>query len=335
MLVGKVAMLILLVVVALSPMAIAPKAAQAARTWTVIAGGGTRDASVVANAFFPRTIEVAVGDTVAWKFEGFHQIAFLGGTPMPPLTVQDGNKMYVNPQVAFPAGGRRYDGMGYHNSGLPPEDPQGMMKFGYALTFTKEGTYAYVCIVHGPAMAGTVVVKARAAGSPAAALRRARQEQAASVRAGQKAWTAWRTEREGATVVVPLIGDARQGFSVFRFSPRPLVVPVGTTVKWVMRDPFEIHTVTFAGPGKPPLFVMPEPQPQGPPRLLINPQVAAATPHRSYDGMGFVNSGILYPPGAPPNLPKSHSLTFTKPGKYVYVCVTHADLGMYGQIIVK
>ncbi len=335
MLVRKVLVLVLLVAFTASLLVATAPPAHAARTWSVIAGGGTKDVSVVANAFFPRTIEVALGDTVTWKFQGFHNVAFLGGAQPPALIVQEGSKAYFNPQVAFPAGGKTYDGTGYHNSGAPPEDPRAMAKFGYALTFTKAGTYPYMCIIHGPAMSGTVVVQDRAIGSPASVARRAQSAQAAAVRAGQKAWAAWKTEREGATVVVPLIGDPKAGFSIFRFSRQPLVIPVGATVKWVMRDPFEIHTVTFWGTGRPPAFIIPEPQPQGPPKLLVNPQVAAPTPHKTFDGTGYVNSGILYPPGAPPDLPKSYSLTFTKPGRYVYVCVVHAMEGMYGTIIVK
>ncbi len=165
--------------------------------------------------------------------------------------------------------------------------------------------------------------------------RQAQREQAAAIGAGQKAWAQWKTEREGGTVVVPMVGDARAGFSLFRFSRQPLVVPVGTTVKWVMRDPFEIHTVTFWGTGKPPAFILPQPQPQGPPSLLVNPEVAAPTGHKTVDGSGYVNSGILYPPGGPPDLPTSYSLTFTRPGRYVYVCVVHAAEGMYGTVVVR
>ncbi len=252
MLVRKVLVRVLVAAFAASLLAVTAPAAQAARTWTVIAGGGTKDVSVVANAFFPRTIEVAVGDTVTWKFQGFHNVVFLGGTQPPSMEVQEGGKTYFNPQVMFPAGGKTYDGAGYHNSGAPPEDPKTAAKFGYSLTFTKAGTYPYVCLIHGPAMSGTVVVQARAMGSPASTARQAQSEQTAAIRAGQKAWAAWKTEREGATVVVPLIGDPKAGFSIFRFSRQPLVIQVGTTVKWVMRDPFEIHTVTFWGTGRPP-----------------------------------------------------------------------------------
>src|SRR3990170_1784155 len=305
MLVRKVLVLVLVAAFTASLLVATAPPAHAARTWSVIAGGGTKDVSVVANAFFPRMIEVADGDTVTWKFQGFHNVVFLGGEQPPSLEVQEGNKTYFNPQVFFPVGGKTYDGTGYHNSGVPPDDPKAAAKFAYSLTFTKAGAYPYVCLIHGPAMSGTVVVKDRVIGSPASVARRAQGAQAAAVRAGQKAWAAWKTEREGATVVVPLIGDPKAGFSIFRFSRQPLVISAGTTVKWVMRDPFEIHTVTFCGTGRPPAFVIPEPQPQGPPKLLMNPKVTAPTQTKTYDGTGPVNSGILFPPGIPGNPPTS------------------------------
>ena len=87
--------------------------------WTVIVGGATADTSIYANAFFPQAIEIGVGDTVTWTFEGFHNVAFLGGGAAPPFAVPEGDKMYWNPLIFFPAGDPSYDGTGYHNSGCP------------------------------------------------------------------------------------------------------------------------------------------------------------------------------------------------------------------------
>src|SRR4030067_1049697 len=94
-------------------------AAGAKRTWTAIAGGGTQDQSIVLNGFYPRTLEIAVGDTVTWQVFGFHNIAFPGGQQMPRLEMMDGDKVFIDPRVIVPAGGARFDGMGYHKSGLP------------------------------------------------------------------------------------------------------------------------------------------------------------------------------------------------------------------------
>lgn len=324
------------IVVALTVAALVPAApVRAAQTWTVLAGGGTKDLSVVANAFYPRTLEVGVGDTVSWKFLGFHDVAFFGGGAPVPLVVQDGKRMYLNAQVMLPVGGHSYDGMGYHNSGAPPEDPAGMEKFGYSLTFTKPGTYQYVCIVHGPAMSGTIMVKDGAMGSPASAMQMGQREMGATIKAGQAAWAAFKPDMMGKTVVVPLLGNTKDRYSIFRFTPKPLSVKRGTTVTWKNLDPFEIHTVTFLSGGKLPEFIIVQPQKQGPPKFLINPKVGAPTPKKSYAGSGYVNSGLLLAPGNPMNAPSSYSLTFTKPGTYRYTCVLHDELGMRGTIIVQ
>ena len=304
------------------------------RTWTVLAGGGTKDTAVVANAFFPRTVEVAVGDTVRWQFEGFHNVAFTSGQRPPAIEVHEGGRTYFNPEVFFPVGPRTYDGTGYRNSGTPPMGPAAR-PFTYELTFTKAGTYEYVCILHGPAMSGRVVVRERATGTPEAVLQQARAQQAATIRAGQAAWAKYRPTRAGRTVTVPLVGDVRAGYSILRFTPQPLRVRVGTTVTWTMADNFEIHTVTFLGGQQPPEFVLPQPQAQGPPRLLLNPKVARPTTSKTYGGTGYANSGVLYPPAAPASLPKRFSLTFTRKGRYEYWCIVHVPEGMKGVIVVE
>jgi hypothetical protein len=60
----------------------------------VIVGRATADTSIYANAFFPQAIEIGVGDTVTWTFEGVHNVAFLGGGAAPPFSVLEGDKMY-------------------------------------------------------------------------------------------------------------------------------------------------------------------------------------------------------------------------------------------------
>ncbi|HWC73393.1 MAG TPA: plastocyanin/azurin family copper-binding protein, partial [Gemmatimonadales bacterium] len=293
-------------------------------------GGATPDTSIYANAFFPKTLEIGVGDTVTWVFEGFHNVAFLGGGATPPFAVTDSGKMYFNPLVVFPAGDKSYDGTGYHNSGTPGPDG----KLSYTLTFTKPGRYSYICAIHS-GMRGMVIVKDKATETPAAALKRGRAEQAATLAAGRGAFANLHVAHHGTTFVVPLVGNSQQRYSVLRFTPKPLVVPRGSTVTWTMRDTFEVHTVTFTSGEKPPQFVVPEAQPGGPPKLLLNPRALTPTTTTQYDGTGYVNSGMLFPPGNPAKLPSSYSLTFTTPGRFEYWCLIHADVGQRGTIIVQ
>ena len=130
-----------------------PTQAAPGHKWAVIVGGATADTSIYANAFFPKAIEIGVGDTISWQFEGFHNVAFLGGSATPAFAVPDGDKMYGNPLVFFPAGDNTYDGTGFHNSGVPGPDG----KLSYTLTFPKPGRYSYDCTIHS-GMRGTVIV---------------------------------------------------------------------------------------------------------------------------------------------------------------------------------
>lgn len=333
---GRVgAMLVILMLLIPSAVSVTPVGA-AHQTWTVIAGGGVRDASIVSNFFSPRTIEIHVGDTVRWQFQrpwAVHTVTFTSGQKPPELTMQEGDKIYFNPQVFFPQGPKTYDGTGYRNSGAPPLDPKAT--YSYSLTFTKAGTYEYINVLHGPASTGTVIVKDRASGTPAQALARGRSDLAKILKAGQAAFARWKPERKGNEVILTMVGNPKEGWSNFRFSSAPLVINRGTTVTWTLRDPFEIHTVTFAGGAKSPDFVVVEPQAAGPPKLLLNPKIGAPSTAKEYDGMGYANSGVLFPPGTPGNPPTSFSLTFAKPGRYQYDCAIHAPWGMKGTIVVR
>jgi len=310
--------------------------ASQARTWTVVAGGLTRDGSVWSNAFHPRGVDITVGDVVEWQFAGFHNVAFAGGGKLPPLVVTQDKSAYLNPQVAFPVGSAEYDGQGYRNSGVPPEDPRvwASRQHRYRLRFTKPGTYVYTCIVHGPAMSGVVRVHPQGTPlprDPAGALRQGLEEQRATLQAGQRALARLRPEARGGSVRIAMVGDGQRGYSLMRFTRTPLVVRRGTTVTWEIRDPFEIHTVTFVGGVVPP-FVVPQPQNGGPPRLLLNPKVVVPTGERVHQP-GYVNSGILAPLGAPGV--HTYSLRFDRPGTYTYWCPIHAALGMKGTIVVR
>jgi plastocyanin len=303
--------------------------------WTVVAGGLTPDGSVWSNAFHPRVLDVTAGDVVEWRFEGFHNVAFAGDGKLPPLMVVEGQAAYLNPQVAFPVGPPTYAGQGYRNSGTPADDPKSFAAFRYALRFPQPGTYTYSCVVHGPAMSGTIRAHPRGQRllqDPAQALRRGREEQRATLEAGRRALGRLQPQVRGGEVRVPMVGDAQRGYSLLRYTRTPLVVRRGTTVTWEVLDPFEIHTVTFPGSGPVPPFVVPQPQAGGPPRLLLNPTVVAPTAQRAYQG-GYANSGILVPLGAPG--PRSYSLRFDRAGTYTYWCPVHAGLGMKGVVVVE
>jgi plastocyanin len=309
----------------------ASSAASSATNWTVIVGGQTPDISVYANGFFPRELTIHTGDTVGFQFVGFHNVSFLSGAAAPPLAIKGSNGYEGNPQVFFPAGTSTYDGTGFHGSGIPPAGKP----FIYSLTFTKAGRYEYACTLH-PGMTGFInVVDGAVTETPDAALARGKAEQAATLAAGTKAYDGMNPQVTGSNVVVTLLGSNQDRYSVLRFTHDPLTVPVGTTVTWTVNDPFEVHTVTFASGADLPQFITAQPQPGGPPKIVLSTTALTPTSTKTYDGTGWINSGLLGAPGAPSQAPSSFSLTFTKPGRYVYWCLVHDEAHQEGIIIVK
>ena len=94
-------------------------------------------------------------------------MAFYPGREAPdfivPIPQEQGPPiLQVNPDVAFPAKpAGEFDGTGYYSSGLFGAGPlPGGMNF--SMTFSKAGTYDYVCSVHKElGMAGKVTVTQR------------------------------------------------------------------------------------------------------------------------------------------------------------------------------
>jgi plastocyanin len=277
--------------------------------YTVVAGWG--DHLGVANIFTPATLEVYVGDTVTWKIGGSlepHTITF--GPPKlldtlasnfvarvpqkvgPPIVA-------LNSMGALPTRGTTYDGVGYANSGLLAAKGQS-----WKLTFTKPGTFRYFCLVHyqpgpyGLRMGGTIIVHAR---PPASHV--------------------YHVSMGSADDTVLSGSDA--------FLPRRLVIHAGDTVVW---SGF-FHTVTF-GPEavRNQLerdFLVRVRQAGGSPLLAFNPRVVLPSGSHTYDGTGFVNSGLLQGSGS---TPPTFRLTFTRPGTFTYDCLIHP--GMDGTITV-
>ena len=82
----------------------------------------------------------------------------------------------------------------------------------------------------------------------------------------------------------------------------------------------------------PPEFVIPQPQPQGPPVLVLNPDVfLPAKPAPAYDASQYYNSADLGPFSLGGN---SWALTFDTPGRYEYFCVFHRKQGIKGSVTV-
>ena len=260
------------------------------RIHTLSVGAESTDMSLQVNAFLPGPIDVNVGDTITWRVASteFHTVSFLSGARAERFEAPtpDGRGMMVNPTAAFPLGGATYTGTGMVSSGVLNKDQS------YSLTFTEPGVYQYVCLVH-PEMKSEVRVidpeKPRGA--------------AASVK----------------------VGDGANDVSLMRFVPGDVEIHVGESVAFANQDTGEMpHTVTFRAGRPSPEMITPQPQPDGPPLLVFNPDVIEAHGAAgAFSGDEYLNSGMLVQgaPGQP------FTVTFARPGTYDYVCLLHENMG--------
>jgi len=261
--------------------------------YAATAGWGNDD--YAANVYTPETLNVYVGDTVTWHTGGIlepHTITFGPYGALSQLanhlttaTPQRGGPplLELNPSIGLPTRSPVYDGVGIANSGLLTAGRT------WSTTFTRPGTYKYHCLLHFPRMTGTVVVHQRPG-----------MGSTYSVRAGY--------------------GSIRSAADTF--FPQVLTIHAGSTVVWTSG----FHTVAFGAPVMLQQlrrdFIVPMPEKNGPPKLVMNPRVAFPSGGTAYAGAGFWNSGLLVRGPA--------RLTFTRPGVYHYTCLIHP--GMDGTI---
>jgi plastocyanin len=153
----------------------------------VLAGSGSPNAQEAEVAEFgPKTIKIPVGGSVIWYLLGDHSITFNSNKTNNDVrkTAADGT-VHLNSQALVPVGGpgephsssgggppngsstappkfrvvasTSWNGSGFLSSGVFVNSFGPPLIEGYKLTFTKAGTYKYICTVHDH-MKGTVVV---------------------------------------------------------------------------------------------------------------------------------------------------------------------------------
>jgi plastocyanin len=159
-------------------LALALPAGAHAGTYDVQVGGGDPAVGIAdLQGFYPANAFVHVGDSIDFRFAGFHTVTFLPGAARPhdiaplPIIQPTGTGTYpivddaaghpfwwsgafpmlgFNPDVAAPTPGTTVDGTGLVGSGLPTAPS-------FVVTFTKAGSFAYYCAIH-PRMRATVHV---------------------------------------------------------------------------------------------------------------------------------------------------------------------------------
>ncbi|MBA2557985.1 MAG: hypothetical protein H0V12_11685 [Chloroflexi bacterium] len=331
-------------------------------TWRVQVGGMSHEEMIEAMAFFPEEITINAGDRIFFEFLGFHTATFSGEQEAPPLIIpegtalgtpaveaSDGTRYAVNPAAGFPSGPSAHDGTSYLNSGIPdPTMPP------FVVEFTQPGTFEYLCLVHPEYMKARVVVQEQGAERPRdqAAYDQQAAEQLEAIFEQGRALIEQYTEEgqatptaDGGTVWEVAAGVGEEQAQVLRFLPDRLQISAGDTVRWTNHGGTEPHTVTFPGENAPPELILVEPQPAGPPLLVLNPEVMEPAGGPSYQGASFANSGWLqeevteFPEGV--EFPHIWELTFDAPGEYRYYCALHGGaegeelMGMIGTIVVS
>lgn len=321
------------------------------QTYTVLVGADDLETAANLEAYFPSEITIHVGDTVAWKLNSkeIHTVTFLGSEKEPDLLVPVPNApqgaMMFNPQVAFPVAPTdgQFDGSSYANSGIMgPDEGQST---DYSLTFSKPGTYSYLCVVHGEEkMVGKVTVVDASTQTPTPADVQAQGQQEmqalmAQLPAVQKAAEANLKSPEknsdGTTTYHVAVGFSQGQIDLEAFFPSTLNVHPGDTVIWdFAQQDIAPHTISFLNGAQEPPLVIPQPQQSGPPLLTLNPEVAA--PQNAGNPLtttGVYSSGII-----DPNAPGPHSYSLKigdASGTIPYICMLHEESGMKGSITVS
>jgi len=228
-----------------------------------------------------------------------------------------------------------------YNSGLMKADQNFEVKLADNI---KPGVYQYVCLFHGPEMAGkvTVVAKGDAAAQDNAAVQAAGKQQLDDDVAKVKA-----ALDEAKTKIVP--GEVTAGAApeessagAMEFIPGDASIPVGGSVTWNL----SFHTVAFSAPedARPdvvqdsdgtwhfnektftPVGFTPPPPPAGGggstgPPTSDEPPPPTNIDGGTYNGSGFYNSGSFDVEGD-----LFIKTTFTKAGTYSYICLIHPDM---------
>jgi plastocyanin len=308
------------------------------RVWRVQVGASDEATMVEAMAFLPGNITINAGDSIFFDFGNpprFHTVSFMAGQPVPPMVIPDTSAasptagppaLLINPAVAFPAGGTSYDGTAPVNSGVPldPTTPP------FVVTFPKEGTFDYLCLVHANVMKGKVVVQAKDAKLPhsqAAYDKVAAADWAKIVADGKEAAAKYRKatskkQSDGTTLWEISVGAGNGHAEVMAFLPDSLSVKKGDKVRWTYHALTDPHTVTFSSGEAPPDLFQIEPQAGGPPKILLNPQAFYPAGGSTYSGTGYLNSGFM---GEAFQGPTTYELTFDTPGDFDYYCIIHGS----------
>jgi plastocyanin len=221
---------------------------------------------------------------------------------------------------------------------------------------TAPGTYHFICLLHREGMTGKIVVVPSSTSVASPSDQYASGQKKLADLEGKLA-SAVTAERQGKAPIpgVTLPGEnpvlagsgseSAQEAEITEFGPKKIKIPVGGSVTWYMIGP---HSITFNSdktnddirsvapdgsvhinakaiapanaPGEPPASN------SGPPSGSANgPPTFKVVATKSWDGIGFLNTGVFTNSFGPP-LIEGYTITFTKAGTYKYICTVHDDM---------
>lgn len=281
--------------------------ASGSRTWFVSAGVTTQSHDVEGMVFLPGKITIDAGDSIIWRAGSadIHTIVLPGaGGQIEPY----------HPGSYRPTNNTTYDGSTFTASTvltvLPDTAGVPFTSTSYKLTFTKPGTYTYVCTVH-QGMRGTVVVQPAGAAYPHSQDYYDDQAQIQRTRLLSEGYGLFAQARQTANNHLVIASIGNDHVAVMRYVRKMVTIHVGESVTFtnMSMDP---HTVTFgAEPSNPSAILFPYGDPT------------------HFDGSAPLNSGLM---GV--ITPADFTVTFTKAGSYAYFCALHDYMGMVGTVVV-
>jgi plastocyanin len=322
------------------------------RTYKVLVGAENARRGIDVMAYFPSDVRVHVGDTVHFVQNSFeiHTVTFLGGAQLPELILPAailGLPPTPSPLVFNPVAMTRTaspvslaNTTTWANSGVMGKETGQFRTFD--VTFTAQGTYTYVCVVHGMMMSGkvTVVGAGTSIASPNQVTAIAHRQIARQFAKAPHVLHEARKQIQSPTKNVDgtmthqiMVGYSKGLIDLMRFFPRRVNVRPGDKVVWTLspsnRAP---HTVTFLnGQPEPPLIDL-----VTPPGGTAVPYVAAGTffpsmPTPELTRTGLYSSGLVTPP--PPGT-GSWSIVVgdVTSGPLRYICLLHDASGMRGTL---
>ena len=287
-------------------------------TWLVQAGSAPLGPPIGGgNRFYPATIAIHPGDSVAFTPIGAHTITF--NRPPGPIFALLG-----------PAGGTTVNAKtDVVHSGLigagPPPQPAFTVSFASTLP---AGRYHFICSLHvGMNEDIDVLPMSQALPKTQAQYDAIAQGQIARDLDALADLAAKANKRdEDGPIVLAGAGDKR--VSNLRFFPATITVRVGQTVTFLKtKDPTEPHTVTF-GTESPDPFIQLLPSGGNTfPNATGTANSGLLVTHRQYR---FYQLAGLLPPAV-----ATYKVTFTAAGTYQYICEIHDEVGMVGTVVVR